>query len=191
MREPLLKIMPSNKADELIAVSEYGTLKANDFFINAGEIPKKLAFVITGLFRYLYISDKGHEFTKGLFAENSFICSYSAMISHSPSYFSIQALENAEILKISFSEWEKLLKKDPFWLKFLLQFVEKGFVTKEKRERELLLLDSKTRYLNFLEEYPDMDKRVKQTIIASYLGIQPESLSRIKKSIALSNEFPH
>jgi CRP-like cAMP-binding protein len=105
------------------------------------------------------------------------------MISDSPSHFYIEALEDSEILIIPYDKWKLLLEKDTFWIKLLLKFVEKGFKTKEKRERELLLLNAETRYLNFLKEFPDLENRISQSIIASYLGIQPESLSRIKKNI--------
>jgi hypothetical protein len=73
--------------------------------------------------------------------------------------------------------------KDVFWVKFLLKFIEKGYIIKEKRERDLLLLDAETRYNDFLCEFPGIDQRIKQGIIASYLGIKPETLSRIRKKI--------
>jgi CRP-like cAMP-binding protein len=76
------------------------------------------------------------------------------------------------------------MERDIFWIKFLLKFIEKGFMIKEKRERDLLLLDAETRYKNFLSEYPGMDQRIKQGIIASYLGIKPETLSRIRRKIS-------
>ncbi len=181
MRESLNKILPPDRVEELISISHVKKIKAGEYFICEGEIPKKFAFVISGLFRYVYINDKGNEFTKGLISENNFISSYSAMISNSPSSFFIEVLEDTEILVIIYEKWLSLMETDAFWVKFLLGFVEKGFSIKEKRERDLLLLDAETRYLNFLKENPGMEKRVKQTIIASYLGIQPESLSRIRK----------
>jgi CRP-like cAMP-binding protein len=105
------------------------------------------------------------------------------MITQTPSYFFVEALEKSEVFEIPYRSWLRLLESDPFWTGFLLRFVEKGFIIKEKRERDLLLLDAETRYRNFLEEFPGMEKRIKQTIIASYLGIQPESLSRIRKKV--------
>lgn len=183
MREVLQKILPNDRIEELISISQKDTIRANEYFIREGEIPKKFAFAFSGLFRYVYINHKGHEFTKGIITENSFISSYSAMVSKSPSHFFIEALEDAEILKIPYEKWLTLLETDIFWFKFLLGFIEKGFGIKEKRERDLLLLNAETRYLNFMSEFPGMDKRISQTIIASYLGIQPESLSRIRKNI--------
>jgi CRP-like cAMP-binding protein len=184
MNEQLKKILPANKVDELLSISRNKSITVSDCFIRAGEVPMKIAFVVSGLFRYVYINDKGDEFTKGLINENLFISSYSAMIMGQPSYFAIEALEDSKIMEISWKDFKLLMDKDTFWIKFLLQFVEKGFIKKEKRERDFLLLDAEKRYKNFLVEYPGMDQRISQGIIASYLGIKPETLSRIRRRIS-------
>lgn len=183
MIEILKEIMPEDKIDELMSISRLETLKANEHFIRSGEVPGKFAFVFSGLLRYVYIAENGNEFTKGIISERNFISSYSAMVSRTPSYFFIEALETSEILSIPYGPWEKLIETDIFWIRLLLRSVEKGFMVKEKRERELLLLSAETRYRNFLKEQPGMEERISQTIIASYLGIQPESLSRIRKKM--------
>ena len=183
MIEQLKNILPSDRIDDLLSIGKEKSIDASDYFIRAGEIPIKIAFVSKGLFRYVYTNDKGDEFTKAIMPENNFISSYSAMALIKPSYFSIEALEDSQLLEICWSDFILLQKDDIFWVKFLLKFIEKGYIVKEKRERDLLLLDAETRYKNFLAEYPGMDQRVKQGIIASYLGIQPETLSRIRKKI--------
>jgi CRP-like cAMP-binding protein len=165
--------------DELLSIGKEKSMVASGYFIRAGEIPLKIACVNSGLFRYVYRNDAGDEFTKGIIAENFFLSSYSAMILSMPSYFAIEALEDSEVLEIFWKDFTQLFDNDIFWAKFCLKLVEKGFMIKEKRERDLLLLDAETRYKNFLAEFPGMEQRVKQGIIASYLGIQPETLSRI------------
>lgn len=184
MNEQLKKILPENKIDEFLSISRDKSIDVSDYFIRAGEVPIKIAFVVSGLFRYVYINDKGDEFTKGIIVENLFLSSYSAMIMGKPSYFSIEALEDSKIMEISWKDFMLLMENDIFWIKFLLKFIEKGFMIKEKRERDLLLFDAETRYKNFLSDYPGMDQRIKQGIIASYLGIKPETLSRIRRKIS-------
>ena len=105
------------------------------------------------------------------------------MVTGKPSFFSVEALEDSQILEIAWSDFIRLTELDVFWVRFLLKFIEKGYITKEKRERDLLLLDAETRYKNFLTEFPGLDQRVRQGVIASYLGIQPETLSRIRRKI--------
>lgn len=183
MNEQLKTILPDNRIDELLSIGKEKSIIASDYFIKAGETPLKIAYVTKGLFRYVYTNGNGDEFTKGIIVENFFLSSYSAMILCKPSNFSIEALEDSLVLEIIWMDFTQLMNNDIFWVKFLLKFVEKGFMIKEKRERDLLLLDAETRYKNFLEEFPGMDQRIKQGIIASYLGIKPETLSRIRKKI--------
>ncbi|AYN02857.1 Crp/Fnr family transcriptional regulator [Flavobacterium sp. 140616W15] len=173
--------LPEKELEELLDISFYKVIQKGDCFINAGEIPRKFAFITKGLFRYVYIHENGNEFTKSIITENNFVSSYSAMIYNSPSYFFIEALEEVEILEINYENWLELKEKNPFWNIFLLKIIEKAFSVKEKRERELLLLDAEKRYEIFVTEFPDLENRISQQIIASYLGIQPESLSRIKR----------
>ena len=180
----LNNILPAGRIVEFLSEAKEKPVNIGGFFIGAGETPEKIAFVLEGLFRYVYTSDKGVEFTKAIMPENNFISSYSAMVLRNPSYFSVEALENSRVLEISWAAFSRLLETDIFWVKFLLKFIEKGYIIKEKRERDLLLLDAETRYRNFLTEFPGMEQRVKQGIIASYLGIQPETLSRIRRKNA-------
>jgi len=183
MKTKLSKIMPEQRVDEFLAIGKPKKVKVSEYFLKAGEIPFKIAWVSTGLFRYVYINDNGDQFTKGIIQEANFLSSYSAMITGSPSYFFIEALEDSEIFEVQFAAFQELMNKDGYWVKFLLKMVEKGFMIKEKRERDLLLLDAETRYQHFLKEFPGLDQRIKQTIIASYLGIKPETLSRIRKKM--------
>jgi CRP-like cAMP-binding protein len=185
MNKELKKILPHDRISEFLSIGKEKSFEESEFFVKAGETPLKIAYVYEGLFRYLYVNEKGDEFTKGIITENNFISSYSAMVLNKPSYFSIEALENSKVLEISWSDFSHLMDIDDFWIKFLLKFVEKGYIIKEKRERDLLLLDAETRYKNFYAEFPGMEQRIKLGIIASYLGIKQETLSRIRKKIVL------
>ncbi|MCC5940334.1 MAG: Crp/Fnr family transcriptional regulator [Balneolaceae bacterium] len=153
------------------------------FFIRDGVIPKTFGFVCSGLFRYMYTDREGKQYTKAFMPEQSFLSSYSAMIRQAPSFYAIEALEASVVLEFDYIKWLELKESNPCWDHFLIKMLEMGYSQKEKRERELLLLDSETRYRNFLEEYPTLETRVKQHMIASFLGIAPESLSRIRKKL--------
>lgn len=171
---------PENEIEELITLARFRNIKKGDYFIREGYKTNSFAFVYNGLFRYYYIDKKGNHFTKGFFAENSIISAYSALIQNRESYFSIEALEDSKIMEFNYNKWKLLVEDKLCWQKFLLFFIEKGYCTKESREREFLLYDSRQRYESFQKTFPGLDKRVKQHIIASYLGITPVALSRIK-----------
>lgn len=179
--------VPYGQFDNLIKITKPQDFRANQSFIEAGEIPTKFAFNRRGLFRYFYIDEKGNEYTKGFFPDNTIISSYSAMIQQRGSYFTIEALENASALIIDYQDWKRLVEEHPCWNSFLISLLEKGYITKESRERELLIYDAETRYKLFLENFPQLDKRIKQHYIASFLGITPVALSRIRKKLGLVN----
>ncbi|WP_343624233.1 Crp/Fnr family transcriptional regulator [Flavobacterium lindanitolerans] len=174
--------IPEKQAAELLSISRTKSISRGEDYISAGQTPKTFAIVINGLFRYYYIDEKGNEFTKGFIPAATVLSAYSAMRYETSSFFYIQALEDSEILEIDYKKWLLLQQEDSFWDKFLIQALEKGYFIKEKRERELLLLDAEARYKIFTTEFPDLEKRIKLQIVASYLGIQPESLSRIRKN---------
>lgn len=179
--------LPEEEENKLVAISSEKFMAKGGLFIREGQIPNKFAFVTQGLFRYYYVDDKGNEFTKGFFSEKSFITAYSAMAKGIGSYYSIEALEDASIIVIDYTAWKILFNNHPCWSYFLLSLLEKGYIKKEKREREFLLLNAEERYKSFLQEYPGFDKRIKQHLIASYLGITPVALSRVRKKMGLVN----
>jgi CRP-like cAMP-binding protein len=160
-------------------------IKKEDNFIRTGEYPKTIGFVKEGLFRYYYTNDEGIEFTKGFFVENTVISSYSAILENRGSYFTIEALEDSVIEQVNYNQFNALFSEHPCWNEFLLPVIQKGYIVKEEREREFLLYDAERRYRAFLKKYPGLERRIKKQIIASYLGITPESLSRIRNKMGL------
>jgi CRP-like cAMP-binding protein len=175
--------LTESEISEFTKIARIKTFEKKSYFIREGQIPNELGFVLSGLFRYVYISEQGKELTKVFMPEKSFISSYSAMISQTASFFFIEAIEQSKVLVISNNNWEKLKTQNPKWNLLLIKLLEKGYAVKEKREREFLLLDAESRYKIFLEEYPSLENKVKQNMIASYLGITPIALSRIRKKM--------
>lgn len=176
--------MPEAEEAKVLKLLKGIKITKGDYYIREGQIPKKFAFVEKGLFRYLYINNKGTEFTKNFILENNFVSAYSAMISKQPSRMFIEALEDSYIYDINYADWLELKKGHECWNRFLVLILEKAFSTKEIRERDLLLLEAQERYDIFKKEFPTLENRIKQHQIASYLGISPISLSRIRNKSA-------
>jgi CRP-like cAMP-binding protein len=179
--------LPSEEEEKLRAISKVKSVLKGYHFIREGQVPSKFAFVGKGLFRYYYTDKKGNELTKGFFPENSFITAYSAIVKGIGSYYNIEALEDSDIVIIDFEKWKVLASRHSSWNLFLISLLEKGYLKKEKREREFLLFDAEERYKSFLEEYPHLEIRIKQHHIASYLGITPVALSRVRKKMGIIN----
>jgi len=177
--------LPDVQKDKFKTLISERRLLKNENYINAGERPSTMAFVKKGLFRYFYANQEGEEFTKAFFQENSLLISYSAIVADRPSHFSIQALEDAEIEIVDYQKLQALFDEQAGWHKLLSIMLQKAFIIKEERERQFLLYNAQERYASFLRQFPSLDKRIKQHLIASYLRITPESLSRIRRKMKL------
>lgn len=175
--------IPKEELCELEKICTVCRIEKSGYFIRQGETSTKFAFVVEGLFRFSYLSDEGKDFTKSFIDKNTFLTSYSSLLENRESYFSIEALENSTIVLIDFFKWKKLFETEISWNKFYIKLLEKVYILKEAREKEFLLYDAKERYEIFLEKFPNLEKRVKQYQIASYLGITPVALSNLRKEL--------
>lgn len=143
----------------------------------------KMGFNLNGLFRYYYIDNEGNDYTKGFSRPAQFISSYSSMVENRESYFNIEALEDCYILEFSYIKWKKMIESDLRWYPAVNRLIEVIYIMKEKREKAFLLDDATTRYLEFKKNYSDIEDKIKLYHTASFLGITPEALSRIRKKL--------
>jgi CRP-like cAMP-binding protein len=174
------------EAIKIASLFQTHTLNHHDFWLCPDEVPQTIGFVISGLLRLYYVDTDGNEFTKSFCTENSFVAAYSALLLKQPSRMFIQALENTSLLVADYSTYRSLSESQLSLQQLNCKIAESLFIKKERREATLLLDDAKTRYLNFLEEYPGLETRLKQYHIASYLGITPVSLSRVRAQLKLN-----
>ncbi|WP_166778538.1 Crp/Fnr family transcriptional regulator [Flavobacterium psychrophilum] len=163
---------------------EEKTIKKNDFFLIKNEICNYLGVVESGSLRTYYIDNLGNEVSFLFFLDNDCFTDYESIITDSPSNFYIQALEDSKIHLIHKKDLFMLYKSEIFWENFGRRMVERIFLTTKKRMEELLFLTPVNRYLQLLKVNPLILQKVPQKFIASYLGIKPQSLSRIRKRIS-------
>ncbi|AKN29880.1 cAMP-binding protein [Clostridium carboxidivorans P7] len=167
-------------------VSKPKVLKKDMFFLQEGEKSTEIGFIIKGVFRSYYIDKSGNDVTKYFYAEGGILFSYAAYLSQKESMYCIQALEDSEILVVKIFDFEKIVEGNYQLLLFYKKMIDKTLVIKEEHAISFKLLDSTKRYAQFLDTYPDLEARVKQCHIASYLGITPVSLSRIRKKLNIN-----
>ncbi|NER51426.1 MAG: Crp/Fnr family transcriptional regulator [Symploca sp. SIO1A3] len=175
--------LPENEAIKAANLFQTYHLKHGEFFVRAGDVPESIGFVISGILRLYYVNCEGTEYIKSFCAENSFVAAYSALLLEQPSRLFIQSLEDTKLLVADYSAYRSLCENSVCWQTLNCRIAEILFIKKEKRESALLLDDAKTRYLGFQAEYPDLETRLKQHQIASYLGITPVTLSRIRSQL--------
>jgi CRP-like cAMP-binding protein len=158
-------------------------LNKNDYFVRTGDIPDKMAFIVKGIFRVFYIAENGDEKILVFREEGRMLSAFSAFLEKKESWFNIQALEDSDLIYISFIDYKKYLTENQCWQIISSKYVEMIFIEKETRESEFLSDDAETRYKNFIQKYPGIENRIKQYHVASYLGITPVALSRIRKKL--------
>ncbi len=175
--------VPDNELKKAEKIFHPAQLEKGSFFVQAGEVPQTLGFVISGLLRLYYIDGSGNEFTKSFCIENSFVAAYSALLLREPSRLFVETVEDSLLLVAKYDTYQTLSSEGNCWQIINRKLAETLFIKKEKRESELLLDDATTRYLRFLTEYPGLETRLKQYHIASYLGVTPVTLSRIRMQL--------
>lgn len=178
-------LFSSEAIDAFVEILYPQTLEKGDFFLRQDQVPRFYGYIKNGLLSYFHTYENGDVVIKKFFSENSFVASTSAIIQKKPSLFAIQALEKTSILKFQNAEFRQLIKKYPEIAYFHINYLEKNWVVaKEPLEINLKYKTAKIRYKQFQTEYKAIENRLKQHQIASYLGITPTQLSRIKRNIA-------
>lgn len=164
----------------LMSIFHQKMMKKNEFFIREGEKSTEIGLIIKGVFRSFYIDEQGNEITKYFHAEGDLLFSYLAYLSQKESTYYLQALEDSEILVTSVADFEKIMEGNYQLLLFNKKITESALVMKEEHAISFKLWDSMERYNNFSICFPGLEQRIKQCDLASYLGITPVSLSRLK-----------
>ncbi len=181
-----------SKANEQIPDSEWEQLESvlipldlnkDEMFVKAGDKPHLIGIIESGVFRTFCMTEQGNERTLAFRQEGQLLAGYAPFLMNRYIWYSIQALEPSRLVCFSFSDLNRLSDSHPCWKESLFNFTVGLYLEKESRERSLLMEDAKGRYLSFLKEYSGLSDRIPQYHIASYLGISPISLSRIKSEL--------
>lgn len=161
----------------LLSVRNY---KKNEHLLHAGDVAEYAYFILDGIVRLYYTREDGREYVRSFGVENDMCGAFYSSLTQTPCRFGIEALTQTRVIQAKFSDIRGLFETDIYWERLGRVLAEQNFISKEKREAELLLDDAETRYQHFLEEYPDLEARIAQYHIASYIGVTPVSLSRIR-----------
>lgn len=159
------------------------TLPKEGYFSEAGKVAREVGFLLEGVLRVCYYNNKGEEITNYFIDENHFVVDLESFDNNIPSTGYVQAVTECRLVVFSSRDWEEIANTIVGWESILNKITKKALLQKIERRSPLVAEDATTRYLAFLEKYPRIANRVSLSSLASYLGVTPSSLSRIRKNI--------
>lgn len=157
------------------------TLPAGEFLQRAGEVATHAAFVVSGCLRSYVIDGKGKEHIVQFAPENWWLGDAASAMSRTPSQYFIDAVEDSTLLLIDAPSHQQVLARVPAYVASMRAGLQRAAEAKDQRIVNSLTTSAEERYEEFLRKYPSIALRVPQWMLASYLGISPETLSRVRK----------
>jgi CRP-like cAMP-binding protein len=185
LRQYIIRYIESPLPDEEFKLVEKAFhpkwIRKKQYFLQEGEICRFTGFLIKGAMRQYFFDAKGNEHVLRFAIENWWVGDRESFIHQKPSKYNIDALEDSELLLINHTDMHELRLKAPSFVLMMQKMDERSFIAAQKRIHASISYTAEERYLDLLETNPDFLQRFSQNMIASFLGIKPETLSRIRK----------
>ncbi|WP_207422740.1 Crp/Fnr family transcriptional regulator [Desertivirga brevis] len=156
-------------------------VRRRQFLVQEGDVCKYICFVKSGALRIYSVNERGQEAVVAFALEGKWMSDWESVVTQTPSRYYIDAVENSEILQITPAELHALEAKIPAIDEFLRLEQRLVAVTTQKRIHTAISMNAEERYQDLLENHPEYFQRFSQNMIASYLGIKPETLSRLRR----------
>lgn len=159
-------------------------IRKKQYLLQEGNICRHLAFVEKGLLRSYSVDEKGIEHMIHFAWEGWWMADMLSFLSNEPSTYHIDAIEDAELLLISQQDFEEMFLKVPVMERYFRILFQNNIISKERRLISSITNSAEEKYIHLTATNPELIKRIPQQLVASYLGITPETLSRIKNKLA-------
>lgn len=179
----LLKIFAefdNEELDQIVNCFKRKSVNKGDILLYEGSVCKEFYYIHRGCVRTFFIDRNGHEKTRYVMLDQHIGTALTSFISQKPSIEFIEALEDSELLAINHSDFYKLNNKIDNWKSFYQRILEMAYSFQNRKIEQLVTLTAKQRYDNILKENPVLIQRLSNKVLASYLDIREETLSRLK-----------
>ena len=170
--------------DHIRSAFSFKRLPAGEFLQRAGDITRCAAFVASGCLRNYVIDPKGKEHIVQFAPETWWLADATSLSARTPSLYFIDAIEDSDVLLIDGPSHQKLVDDIPSYAAAFRTGLQRHAAAKDQRIVSSLSATAEERYLEFLRVYPSIALRVPQSMLASYLGMTPETVSRIRKNLS-------
>ena len=178
-------ITPMQEADMklLLPVLQSLQVKKHAYLLKEGEVCKHVCYLTSGFFRMYYIDYDGNEINYRFAQKNNFIVDFQSFLIQKPAHFYWQAMQDAELLALPYLGIQRLYAASPSWNNFGRLIAERVYLQLNERVEMLLFMTPEERYKHLLDTQPELFTLVSQNQLSSYLGVKPESLSRLRKRL--------
>lgn len=176
--------LTEEEAGRLLSIVEPVRIKKRQFIDQPGYVCDYRNYVVEGAFRSFYLDREGKDHTVQIAVEDWFVSDFFSYITQTPATLFVEALEDSLILRMRYRDIEGLCAEMHAMSEYFRISTERAFAFSRKRALSNISKSAKDRYLELLERYPNIVQRVPQKYIASYLGMSPEFLSKIRRGIA-------
>lgn len=160
-------------------------LRKKQYLLQEGDVCKYLSFVSKGLLKSYFLDEKGSEHINMFAFEGWWISDFNSFINQEKAVLNIDAIEETELLMITREDYENLMLKIPVMDRYFRILYQNSLVTKDYRLIVSNSFTAEEKYTQFAQKNPDIIQRIPHNLIASYLGLAPETVSRIRKKISL------
>lgn len=159
-------------------------LKKRQFLAIEGEVNRFKSFVVKGCLKVYNIDEKGEEHIVQFAEENWWIGDIYSFLTETPSIYNVEVLEDCEVLQIDKLSLDNLFVNVPKLERYFRILTENAYIASTRRILSAMSLTAEERYHDFIKKYPSLEQRIPQYLVASYLGITPEFLSKIRRKFA-------
>ncbi|MFN3666563.1 MAG: Crp/Fnr family transcriptional regulator [Sediminibacterium sp.] len=158
--------------------------RKKEIFIPAGQVQQSVGFIINGLIRSYYVDQDGSERTVRFYAEKDYATHYTAFITQQPSKYTFQCLENTVLVLLSYENMQWAYQHIPRFQKYGRLVAEEILKMQQHRIESFIFQTAEERYIDFINTYPEIYSRVSLSHLCSYLGIERQTLTRIRQKLA-------
>lgn len=167
----------------LLSKINYRKYLKGQYIVQQGDICKCSNFILSGCTRTFYVDDKGQEHIIMFAVEDWWTSDIGSFITQTPADYNVQCLENTAVIQFLYDNQDELYDDIPKLERLFRKMLERALVASQKRIVRNFSLTAKEQYLHFKQEYPKIEQRIPQYMLASYLGITKEFLSKIKSQL--------
>ncbi|GGN12090.1 cAMP-binding protein [Dyadobacter beijingensis] len=176
--------LSDEEAAQIVRVCIVKKLRKRQLLLQEGDVWRYNAFVSNGFLRTYSIDNKGNEHILNFAPENYWSGDRESLMTGKPSRFNIEAIEDTDVVLVTKENFDQLCRDIPHFNDLINQILHKSFVVSQDRIHAGISLSAEEKYQKFLDQYPQIANRVPQHMIASYIGITPETLTRIRRNNA-------